>query len=72
MRLRAYLDSREESLYAFSKRAGIPYTSLHRIINTAWLPGLRTSEKIVRASGGKVGYEDLLPAPKESKITGAA
>lgn len=43
-----------------SRLLGMPQSSINRITRESLPPTLRNAAKIVRATGGEVGYEDLL------------
>ncbi len=61
MTLREYLAERQESAYAFSRRSGIPQTTVHKLVTRAGA-SLRNALRIREITGGAVALEDLLPA----------
>lgn len=69
MRLPDYLQSRGESQSAFAKRAGIPQSTVNLICNGS---GTRTETaiKIVDATGGLVGFGDLVADSEPRKAAG--
>jgi predicted transcriptional regulator len=61
MRLASYLRSRGLKASEFAKENRIPVMTVCRVIDGEWI-SLRSAERIVRATGGKVRLEDLVPA----------
>jgi hypothetical protein len=60
MRLASYLKSRGKKPSEFAKENKIPVMTVCRVIDGEWI-SLRSAERIVRATGGKVRLEDLVP-----------
>lgn len=58
MRLSDYLTSEGISEAEFARRAGIPQRTVNRACNGAGIH-LGTARKIVKATGGLVGFDDL-------------
>ncbi len=65
MTLREYLAEQQESAYAFSRRSGIPQTTVHKLVSSAGA-SLRNALIIWKITGGAVELEDLLPAPVDT------
>lgn len=61
MRLSDYLASAGISEAEFARRAAIPQRTVNRVCNGAGIH-LDTARKIVKATGGLVGFDDLAPA----------
>lgn len=68
MRLENYLEQTGQSSGAFARYAKIPRGTVRAILDgrVARGPRVDTARKIVIATGGLVGYEDLTGAPAES------
>ena len=64
MRLQAYLNELGETYSSWSRRAGIP-TSTVRYWAQEEIEVMRTAAKIVAASHGMVKYEDLVPVDEK-------
>lgn len=62
MRLDSYLRQRRLKPWEFAKQSEIPFTTVQRVLEGQWV-AMRTADKIVRATGGRVRLEDLVPAP---------
>lgn len=60
--LQKYLDNREESLFSFSKRTGIPYPTLRRLMKTG-KARLQTIKRIVRHSNKHLNIDDFTAVP---------
>lgn len=60
MTLDRWLRKHRVSQYQAAKLLKIPQSSINRITNDGLPPTLRNAAKIVRATDGEVGYEDLL------------
>jgi transcriptional regulator with XRE-family HTH domain len=60
MTLNRWLRRQKISQYEAARRLKIPQSSINRITNDGLPPTLRNAAKIVRATNGEVGYEDLL------------
>jgi predicted transcriptional regulator len=61
MRLAEYLASIGISEAEFARRALLPQRTVNRVCNGAGIH-LDTARKIVKATGGLVGFDDLAPA----------
>ena len=61
MKLKRYLKLQMETHYSFSKRAKTSCTNISNIVNGGGA-SLANAIKIVKATGGKVDYKDLLPS----------
>jgi predicted transcriptional regulator len=66
MRLKSYLESRSKSVGDFAKENDIPVMTVTRVVQGRWV-SLRTADRIVRATGGKVRLEDLIPVRSDGK-----
>jgi len=60
MTLERWLHKHAMTQMEASSRLGMPQSSINRITSGNLPPTLRNAAKIVRATGGEVGYEDLL------------
>lgn len=60
-KLAAHLDSLGISAAEASARIGIAPSAVSRMIKSGKSPNLRTASRIVAASQGAIGYDDLLP-----------
>ncbi len=68
MHLAEYLAQQGESEAAFAKRSGVPRSTINSICNGGGTR-VETGAKIVAATGGLVGFMDLIPdgeAPDEA------
>lgn len=65
MRLTDYLASIGISEAEFARRAALPQRTVNRVCNGAGIH-LETARRIVKATGGLVGFDDLAPAEPEA------
>lgn len=70
MRLKAYLEAREESRNAFARRAGISQQIVSNICGGSGCHST-TAKQIVDTTGGLVSLDDLQPLNKEAGEDGA-
>ena len=64
MRLPEYLKEQGETQVAFARRTGIPQSTLNLICHGKGT-GVETAVTIIKATGGIVSIEDLLPKDRE-------
>ena len=64
MRLHAYLRNQKQSQHRFARRVRTSQRTISRICRGEVNPSVRIAEAIVRATGGMVRHEDLIPAGK--------
>ena len=69
MKLSEYLASVGISEAEFARRAGLPQRTVNRVCNGAGIH-LGTARKIVKATGGLVGFDDL--AGEEPEVAAPA
>ena len=60
MKLEAFLSSRGLRPYAFAIMAGVPPSTISRILRGERQPGIGVIAKIVAASGGEISADDFL------------
>jgi len=63
MKLSAYLGEKNLSPAAFAAKAGLPASTITRIIKGERTPRLETISKIEAATAGLVGISDWYPRP---------
>lgn len=68
MKLDRYLWENKISQKSFSKKIGISLRNLWLIVHNQSSPGLLNAIKIVKATKGKVSYEDLLSETDFEKL----
>ena len=71
MKLEAYLQERDESKYSLAARSGVK----RQTITSICLGGgssATTALALIKATGGVVTLEDLVPAPQTDDAAGAA
>jgi hypothetical protein len=67
MKLKEYLELKNESPTVFANRHGFPVPVITRFLNGQRSLSLRTAGLIVRYTAGEVGFEDLVPEDKPEK-----
>jgi len=70
MKLHDYLKRERLTQTEFASRAGVSITVISRTISGDRLPGRAVAMRIVAASGGAVGFDDIWPS--EAKAGDAA
>lgn len=62
MRIKEYLNQKGLSACEFARIAGVPTSTITRIITgKVFQARFNTQRKIIKASNGKVGFEDMFP-----------
>lgn len=62
MTLREYLTQRGLTQPAFARRIGVHRSTVFKLVHGA-RPHKTTAQRIIRATGGRVGKADLFPVP---------
>jgi len=60
MELKAYLKKINKTSHAWAKEKNFEPSTIWRIVNGVTNPSIETAQKIVQATGGEVGYGDLV------------
>lgn len=74
MTLDEYLKREKKRQIDFAAECGVSVQMVNFIVRQKRTPSLPLAQKIVEATGGQVGYEDLIPTPEPqpSQVQGEA
>lgn len=69
MDIRKYLKTQGISALEFSRRSGVPHSSIYRLISTPWrVPRSDIAQAVIRASGGAITLDDLVHYSRRKRL----